>query len=161
MLRSDRGYITLGLLLFTAYLLQHLFNFRWEEMLLLQQQEWYKLSSGIVLLLLILVQWYFSRVRANPTISTEKSFHHYNLHKWVGALSPLVFYLHAVSPGYAYLLVLTILFFGNLIIGLLNAETVPIRARWFFQVWMVLHISISCLITSLVLIHIGMVFYYE
>ena len=107
------------------------------------------------------MQWYFSRVRANPTISAEKSFHHFNLHKWVGALSPMVFYLHAVSPGYAYLLVLSVLFFGNLLVGMFNPETAPFKAQWFLQAWMILHVSISCLITSLVLIHIGMVLYYE
>lgn len=161
MIKPEKGYPIVGLFLFAAYLIQYFFELHWQTLLRLQQQEWYKIGSGITLLLLILFQWYLSRIRANSKISAGKSIRHNNLHKWVGALSPLIYYLHAVVPGYAYLLVLTILFFGNLLLGMVSNETVPIKNQWYFQGWMILHISISCLITALVLVHISMVVYYE
>ncbi len=161
MINSENKYIAVGLFLFSAYLLQHMLEWHWDTLLMLQKQEWYRLSSGIALLLLILFQWYFSRIKANPKISAEKSLHHQNLHKWIGALSPVIFYLHAAAPGYAYLLVLSILFFSNLLLGLFNYEVVPFKKQWFFKGWMILHVCLSCLITSLILVHIAMVMYYE
>ena len=160
MIKSEKGFSIVGLFLFTAYLIQYLFELHWQSLLHFQQQEWYKLASGTLLLLLILFQWYFSRVRANPKVSADKSIKHKNLHLWIGALSPLIFYLHAVVPGYAYLLVLSILFFGNLLLGMLNHESVPVKSQWYFRGWMILHISLSCLITALILVHISMVVYY-
>lgn len=161
MIKAYKGYHLLGLLLFIAYLLQHFLGLHWQALVELQQQEWYRILSGLFLLSLILLQWYFSRVRANPKLSADKTVRHYNLHTWIGALSPLVFFLHAAAPGYAYLLVLSILFFGNLLLGLLNGDTLSISSQWYYQGWMILHISISCLITALVLVHIAVVIYYE
>ena len=160
-MKSDKAYIFIGLLLFEGYLLQYYLHLRWEVLGNLQQLSWYKLSSGTLLLLLILVQWHFSKVRANPKTSAQKSILHYNLHNWLGALSPLVFYLHTIVPGYAYLLVLSILFLGNFMLGILNNYLLPVQGRWYHNGWMVLHVSISCLITTLVLVHIVVVFYYE
>lgn len=160
MIKSEKRFHFVGLFLFVAYLIQYFFELHWQPLVRLQQQEWYKLGSGVLLLLLILLQWYFSRVRANPKVSASKAVKHKNLHIWAGAFSPLVFYLHAVGPGYAYLLLLSVLFFGNLLLGMLNQESVQIKSQWYFRGWMILHISISCLITALVLVHISMVVYY-
>jgi methionine sulfoxide reductase heme-binding subunit len=150
-----------GLALFAAYMLQHALGLHWQALVALQQEQLYRIGSGLLLLLLILFQWYFSRIKANPKISVEKSITHQNLHKWMGALSPVIFYLHAASPGFAYLFVLTFLFFSNLLLGLFNYEALPLKKQWFFQLWMIMHISISCLITSLILVHVAVVVYFE
>ncbi len=160
-MRPNKVYIVVGLLLFAGYLLQYYLDIRWEGLGNLQRQPWYKISSGTLLLLLILVQWHFSKVQANPKISAQKSIFHQNLHKWLGALSPLIFYLHAIVPGYAYLLALSILFFSNLVLGMLNNDLLSVQNRWYHHGWMVLHVGIGCLITALVVVHIVVVFYYE
>jgi sulfoxide reductase heme-binding subunit YedZ len=158
---ADKKYIIVGLFLFTAYILQYMLALSWQDLLFLQQQNWFRIVSGSVVAASIAFQWYLSRIRSNLSISPQKGLHYAWLHKWVGALSPLLFYIHAAAPGYAYLLTLSIVFFSNFILGMLNSEVISIDKKWYYQGWMILHVGLSCLITTLIVFHICIVIYYK
>jgi sulfoxide reductase heme-binding subunit YedZ len=158
---TDKKYVAVGLFLFAAYVLQYLLDLSWQDLLLLQQQNWFRIVSGSIVAASIAFQWYLSRIRSDLKISPQKGLLYAKLHKWVGALSPLIFYMHAAAPGYAYLLALSIVFFSNFILGMLNSEVISINRKWYYQGWMILHVGLSCLITTLIVLHVCIVIYYK
>ncbi len=149
-----------GLLLLFAFLLQFFFNIEWTWLFNLQQGELYKRWSGLLLAVLIVMQWVLTLTRV------VKKWRSYavtmqNIHKWLGALSPLVFYIHSMSMGYGYLLLLSYIFFSNALLGYLNLDVIKSSSEALFKGWMITHVALSIVITSMMVFHITMVFYYK
>ena len=149
-----------GLVLLSAFLLQYFLNIEWTWLFNLQQGELYKRWSGFVLALFILFQWVLTITRV------IKKFRKYamtmqTIHKWLGALSPLVFYIHSMSMGYGYLLLLSYIFFSNALLGYLNLDVIKNNSDLLFQAWMITHVALSIIITIMMVFHITMVFYYK
>ncbi|WP_282124264.1 hypothetical protein [Algibacter mikhailovii] len=149
-----------GLLLLFAFLLQFFFNIEWTWLFNLQQGELYKRWSGLLLAVLIVMQWVLTLTRV------VKKWRSYamtmqNIHKWLGALSPLVFYIHSMSMGYGYLLLLSYIFFSNALLGYLNLDVIKSSSEALFKGWMITHVALSIVITIMMVFHITMVFYYK
>ncbi len=83
------------------------------------------------------------------------------MHKWAGALSPLLFYLHSMGLGYGYLALLAYLFLTNTLLGYINLDLIKNEKEWLFKGWMIAHVAFSAVITILVFFHVGTVFYYK
>lgn len=150
----------IGLLLFAAFFIQFFLKIEWAWLYELQQEEMYKRWSGLVLALLIVFQWLLSIVR------TRKKLRKYvlkmqTIHKWLGAVSPIIFYVHSMSLGYGYLLLLSYIFFANTVLGYLNLDVIKSNNDAFFKGWMISHVALSLIITILMVFHIVMVFYYK
>ncbi|MEO9571826.1 MAG: hypothetical protein ABJH82_11185 [Polaribacter sp.] len=150
----------LGLLLLTVYFLQFFLKLDWSWLSHLQQQEIYKRWSGVLLATFILFQWLltFTRViknwrKYNITIQ--------NLHKWLGAVSPLFFYIHSTQLGYGYLLLMSYVFLFNTLLGYLNLDVLKNNSDILFKGWMIAHVALSLIITFLLVFHVSMVFYYK
>ena len=150
----------IGLLLLFLFILQYVLELKFEWLYSLQQQESYKRWSGLGLALFILFQWLltFSRV--------IKKFRKYslkitNLHKWIGAISPLFFYIHSMHIGYGYLALLAYIFIINNFIGYFNLDVIKSTNETLFKGWMITHVAFSVIITILMIFHIGVVFYYK
>ena len=150
----------LGLILLFFYFLQFFLNVEWEWLEQLQQDEMYKRWSGLGLGLLILFQWVLTLTRVIKKFRTQANKMAL-IHKWIGALSPLVFFIHSTSMGYGYLLLLSYVFFSNALLGYLNLDVIKNNSDWLFKGWMIMHVALSITITIVMFFHIGMVFYYK
>lgn len=154
------GYLYIGLVLFVLYIMQEVLNLRIEYLETLQLEEVYKRWSGLALFLYIAIQWSLTLFRV------KKSWEHnapliMEVHKWMGAISPLVFYFHSMELGYAYLTILSITFFVNVLIGFVNLDVIKSKSYWYFQTWMITHVALSLTISFLAIYHIWIVFYYN
>ncbi|MFY0598484.1 MAG: hypothetical protein JXR03_02355 [Cyclobacteriaceae bacterium] len=154
------AFITTGLTLFALFILQDLLGWKWDFLYELQDDQMYRRWSGLVLSLIILFQWSLSLVRSRPKWE-ELSLKFYNIHNWIGAFTPLLFYIHSMQLGFAYLLVLSLTFFGNFLLGMFNLDVIKNKSQIIFQAWMILHVACSFFITLLTIYHIWVVFYYE
>lgn len=155
-----KAFLITGSILFILFVLQDLLDLRWQALFDLQQDEMYRRWSGLGLSLVILFQWTLSLVRTRPKWQ-ELTLTFYNVHNWVGALTPLLFYLHSMQLGFAYLFVLSLTFFGNFLMGLFNLDVIKSKSMLVFQGWMILHVACSFFITFLTIYHVWVVFYYE
>lgn len=158
---NKKLYIIIGYALLCCYLLQEILDLRWQVLVALQREETYKRWSGLLLLMVIATQWTLTIARANKTLEVATLTRFYSVHKWLGAFSPLFFYLHSMQLGFMYLFFLSITFFANLVLGFTNLELIKKYPKWVFQLWMIFHVGLSVLITSLTLYHVVVVFYYE
>lgn len=150
----------LGLVLLFLFFVQFFFKLEFVKLYELQQDEMYKRWSGLVLALLITFQWVLSVTRVVKKLR-KYSIKTTVIHKWLGALSPLFFYVHSIGLGYGYLTLLTYLFFANAFIGYVNLDVIKNNSDLLFKGWMILHVSFSIIITVLMFFHIGVVFYYK
>ncbi len=82
-------------------------------------------------------------------------------HKWVGAFSPLVFYMHSIGMGYGYLALLAYIFLANTLLGYINLDVIKNDNELLFKGWMILHVAFSIVITLMMVFHLGVVFYYK
>ncbi len=158
---QEKSFVILGSVLLLAYIGQYAFSIRWESLYQLQQlNESYKRWSGVFVATFILFQWALTIIRIS------KKLRSYNtrltiLHKWIGVLSPIFFYIHAMEFGYGYLAFLSYIFFINMLLGTINLDIIKSKKEWIFQAWMIIHVLLSVLITSITIFHIGVVFYYK
>ena len=151
---------TIGLILLFLFFLQFALDLKWEWLYKLQQEEMFKRWSGFGLGIFILFQWLltFSRV--------IQKFRKYSLkvtqlHKWIGALSPLLFYFHSMELGYGYTALLAYLFLFNTVLGYFNLDVIKSANEVLFKGWMIVHVAFSIIVTLLMVFHIGVVFYYK
>lgn len=160
MIKKYINIVSVGITLLVLYVLQDIFNWRWEWLYNLQLNESYKRWSGVFLMTFILFQWLLTLTRIIPRFK-KISFQLTSYHKKIGALSPLFFYVHAMEFGYRYLFMLSIIFFTNMLLGIVNLDIIKSHKNWVFQSWMILHVALSVIITAIMFFHIGVVFYYE
>ncbi|OEK08190.1 hypothetical protein A8C32_01630 [Flavivirga aquatica] len=149
-----------GVVLLSAFFLQFFFKLEWEWLLDLQQQEMYKRWSGLALALFLVFQWLLTATRVIKKLR-KYAMLVLNLHKWLGALSPLFFYIHSVSLGYGYLLLLSYVFFSNTLLGYFNLDVIKSNSDLLFKGWMITHVALSVIVTIMMVFHIIMVFYYK
>jgi len=158
MVNNKTSYI--GLLLLFLYFIQYFLKLEWSWLLNLQQDQMFRRWSGLALALFIAFQWVLTFTRVIPKWR-KHSIKMNTIHKWIGALSPIIFYVHGMQLGYGYLLVLTIIFFTNSLLGYINLDLIKSTSNLLFKGWMILHVSFSMIITILMFFHIAMVFYYK
>lgn len=150
----------IGLLLLVLYFIQFFLKLEWSWLFNLQQDQMFRRWSGLVLALFIAFQWLLTFTRVIPKFR-KHSVKMNTIHKWIGALSPILFYIHGMQLGYGYLLMLTIIFFTNSLLGYINLDLIKSTSNVLFKGWMILHVSFSMIITILMFFHIAMVFYYK
>lgn len=151
----------IGISLYVLYFIQDFFQLKISYLEQLQHIELYKKWTGLFLFILILSQWYISALRFNKKISSDKRLFYVDIHKWIGALLPLFFYIHSTSFGFGMLLLLSLVFFGNLLLGFLNTEKLVERYPNLFNWWLLLHIIFSAVIVIVSFIHIWQVYFYN
>lgn len=155
------NYVWVGMMLFGIFVLQYRLDWQWAILQRWQTNATYKAITGFLLATYIGFQWLLYFFRKQPQRSNEQKRQAYQLHKWIGALSPLFFWMHSVKLGYAYLLILSVLYFANFGLGLLNVEAIAARSKWYLQVWLVAHLTFSTLIVFLTVHHIWVSFYFH
>src|SRR5690606_40564131 len=106
----------------------------------------------------ILFQWLLTLTRVIPRLK-HISFKLTGYHKKIGALSPLFFYVHAMEFGYGYLFMLSIIFFTNMLLGIVNLDIIKSHKNWVFQSLMILHVELFVIITAIIFFHFVWVVY--
>lgn len=159
-MKNQKIITIIGLVLFCGYLLQDLLDFKIPSLEILQSQEMFKRWSGLAIALFIAFQWFLTFTRVISKLK-KHAIKLTTIHKWIGAFSPLLFYIHATRYGYGYLALLSYVFFANMLLGTINLDIIKSQKEWIFKSWMILHVSLSMLITAILFLHIGTVFYYK
>lgn len=159
MLKNNKSTL-LGLILLSLFFLQFFLKLEWTWLKTLQQDEMYKRWSGLGLALFITLQWFLtlSRIIKKFRKNAQTML---LIHKWAGALSLLLFYIHSIGFGYGYLLFFSYIFFSNTLLGYLNLDVIKNNSDWLFKGWMIVHVALSITVTIVMFLHIGMVFYYK
>lgn len=152
-------YLYLGALLLILFFAQDIFQLKWPWLVKQQGDVTYKQWSGFVLMLFISAQWYLSLLRAYGRVRIAK--YNYEIHKQLGILAPLFFYAHSAKLGYAYLFWLSSVYFANVLVGLVNQETISVKEKRFTYYWIILHVTLAVLITILMVYHAFISLYYE
>ncbi len=150
----------IGLILLALFLTQFFLKLEWSWLWSLQQEELYKRWTGLFLALFIAFQWVLSLSRVLKRLRPY-SLKMTTLHKWVGALSPLFFYVHSIGMGYGYLALLAYVFLANTLLGYVNLDVIKNDSELLFKGWMMTHVALSMIVTILLFFHIGTVFYYK
>lgn len=150
----------LGLTLLLLFFIQFFFDLDWNWLSQLQQKQMYKRWSGLGLAIFISFQWVLTYTRIIPKL--RKYALKMNLiHKWLGAISPILFYIHSINLGYGYLLLLSYIFFANTLLGYINLDFIKSNNNILFKCWMIAHVAFSIIVTIIMFFHITMVFYYK
>lgn len=155
----SKGYFCLGLLLLTAFAVQEFGHLSWPWLAQLQADDVYKQLSGFVLVGYFAFQWRCSFLRNRGLM--QKAAKTLNGHKLLGALAPVFFYAHAQHSGYAYLQVLSLVYFGIFLTGLCNVEITRIRKDWFRTIWITAHVGLATGLMFLLGYHIYISYAYQ
>lgn len=155
----SKGYFCLGLLLLTAFALQEFGAVSWPWLAKLQADDVYKQLSGFALVGYLLHQWHCSLLRNQGLM--QKAARLLNQHKLLGALAPAFFYAHAQHLGYAYLQVLSLVYFAIFLTGLCNVEITGIRKQWFRKIWITAHVGLATGLVFLLGYHIYISYAYQ
>jgi len=154
---QSKRYFYLGLALFMAFVMQDVAQLKMAWLENLQINETYKIYSGLFVVLYMISQFVMSYNKSCE--APHASAATYQQHKFMGALAPLVFYVHSTQFGVAYLLMLSLVYFGNFLLGLFNHERIkePIKRIRYFKYWLPTHIVFSVLSLALIGFHIFVV----
>lgn len=140
------------LVLCALYLLQNVLNWGLPPMAALQESDGYKFVTGSLLIAFIGYQWYlpYLRLMGDPAVRNASRWHSY-----VGVLAPMLLYLHSISLGVAYTIVLSLLFVLNTMVGAVGGIAMrdPRRRPRMQRILLMVHVPASCLLTVVALIH--------
>ena len=123
-----------------------------------RQNELYKQLTGLSLVLFFMMQWRLSVARMGTASPTARLL---GLHRDLGALAPLLLYLHAISFGYAYIRVMSMVFLVLVALGLLQPPLARLNSSPLNTAWLVVHVMLATLLIFLIGYHAFNAFYYE
>jgi ferredoxin-NADP reductase len=158
---SERLFTLAGVALLAAFFLQHLLGLSWGPLSRWQELEGYQRWSGLGLALFMAYQWSFPVLRfQGPWKGRARQL---KLHKRIGLLAPLVYFVHTSHVGYGFLSFLSSVFFANIALGAANPGWLsqPDMKRRYGYSWVIAHILLSVLTLSLMLLHVYISFSYH
>ena len=135
----------------TLYILQSTLDWGLSAVIALQQIDAYRFTTGSLLIAFIGYQWYMPYLRLTRRLAVTAT----QRHSYLGMIAPILLYLHSVSTGFAYTVVLSSLFVFNAMVGAVDKTLIRNleRRQRFHRLRLLAHIPSSCLITVLALIH--------
>jgi hypothetical protein len=133
-------------------------DLEWRPLSDWQRLGWYKGASGALLGGFVAFQWLLALLRVNRSMRAARAL--YSWHQTAGALSPVLLFLHSTRMGFGYLFVLSTVYAGNNVLGLVNPAAFP-RLKTFVPFWVVAHIALSVLLTVLIGYHVWTAVNYE
>ncbi len=154
-------YKIVGFVLLIAYVLVIAVpSIKFQSLEVLQEDQLYKRWTGFALAVYMLIQWTLAIIKSSHRL-VKYGESYASFHKWLGALSPIILFVHATSIGYMYTSVFSIAFLSNNALGLLNGEDMKDSPYWYYKGWMIAHVGLSLLVTGLLLYHVFVVFYFK
>jgi hypothetical protein len=124
----------------------------------LQRQFVYKVATGSGLAVFIVFQWSLAGCRMSGLSRIAKALHPW--HQTVGALAPVLLFLHSTRLGFGYLAILSGVYFAGNVVGLVNPHAFP-RIKAWLSWWTIVHIALSVLLVALASYHAWTALYYE
>ena len=150
-------YISLLIPLFMG--LQALFGIHFQYLHDLQQSDIYKQVSGFAVLFVIILQWRLNHVKQQG-ITGEVLRRCYLLHKNIGAVIPIVFFVHSSVFGYGYQILLVLALLGSCIFGHLHSVIMR-RGPIYHIIWLTSHVTLSSLVIVLAGYHVYITYVYS
>lgn len=158
----DRIYPIISLSFVFFLIVQSLLGINWPFLTEWQSLLNYQMGTGLLLFLFIVSQWYYPVLRWKGELRLAAK--HLRYHKLIGAFTPVIFFIHSTSLGYAYALLLSIVFLVNTILSLLiRRESLDENNfyRSYRKIWLPVHIILSVSLMSLVFYHIWVAIFYK
>ncbi len=151
---AERWHRIATIALSLAYLLQALLGWTVPPLEALQQIDAYRIATGSALLGLIGYQWYLPSLRWRGRAMETAG--HARIHRSLGVAAPPLLYLHSAALGYAYTYLLPLLFIANALVGAADRTLIadPEARRRYFDLWLLVHVPLSFVVTALALIHL-------
>lgn len=139
------------------YLVQDFSGLRWEWLAELQTEDAFKYVTGAGLLSYVGWQWwlFYARVKGRNLRRLLA------WHQRTGALVPLLFYIHSVEIGYGYLMALSWIFLGNMLVGAASPLGIKVKNRYYTVSWGFIHVSLAALTGIMGLFHAYIAVYYK
>ena len=150
--------LVVGGVLLILFVMQLVAGVQWDALKALQSNSLYKQLTGLLLGFFIARQFRLGLARMKKRTSNIRS--RLAQHKWQGVLAPLLFFVHSTTLGYAYTLILSVVFLSNIAVGLINVEVVRVRAQAYLSAWMVVHVGLAMATVGLAAFHVYIVYFY-
>jgi hypothetical protein len=147
-----------GAAMWLLFLEQLVLGTEWGPLSVWQGNKWYKIGSGSLLAGFVCFQWLLALLRANRWARAARAL--YSWHQTVGALSPVLLFLHSTRLGFGYLFGLSTVYIANNVLGLVSPSTFP-RLKVALPFWLIAHIALSVLLAVMVVYHAWTALYYE
>jgi hypothetical protein len=148
----------LGAILWALFLEQLWLHIEWPTLRAWQGRFPYKIATGVALGSFLCFQWLLALCRVSGFLRAAKAL--YAWHQAIGALAPVLLFLHSTRLGFGYLVVLSGVYIANGVIGLASPSALP-QNKSVLSVWTVTHISLSVLLMALAGYHAWTALYYE
>jgi hypothetical protein len=118
----------------------------------------YRLLTGFALVAFIGFQWMLPYLRHDGKIGAAAK----NLvwHRRLGAIAPVLYFLHAPRFGYGFLGLLSASFLTNAALATFGYDR-SLRSKTLWLTWLFVHIVAACMVLALGAIHIVTALYYE
>jgi methionine sulfoxide reductase heme-binding subunit len=150
--------VVVGAILWVLFLEQLGLKLDWPALRVWQGRFSYKVATGALLGAFISFQWLLAICRVSGFMRVAKAL--YPWHQTVGALAPVLLFLHSTRLGFGYLVVLCGVYLANNLVGLINPSAFP-RVKSVLSLWTVVHIALSVLLVALTAYHAWTALYYE
>jgi hypothetical protein len=152
------SYAIIGSILSVAFIFQFSFSIRWESLASWQENFIYRQITGALIFFVILYQWRLFYLRSQKI--KHSGSQQLQLHRWLGASTPLLLYFHSMELGYAYQMALTLSMLIASLSGLLSPQILKIKSPKYYFSWQVSHIVSAGLCLPLSIFHIYLVYSY-
>jgi hypothetical protein len=149
---------TIGAILWVLFLEQWWLDPDWQAVRIWQSRFPNKIATGVALGMFLSFQWLLAVCRMSGFLRTAKAL--YPWHQTIGALAPVLLFLHSTRLGFGYLLVLCTVYLANNLVGLVNPSAFP-RVKSVLSLWTIFHIALSVLVVALTAYHAWTALYYE
>lgn len=118
----------------------------------------YRLATGSFLVAFIAFQWSLAYYRQTGQVGAAA--HNLLWHRRLGAIAPILYFLHAPRFGYGFLALLSASFLTNAALATFGYER-SLRSKYLWLTWLLTHIIAACLVVALAAIHITTAVYFE
>jgi len=148
---------SISFILLALFIFQYVFSLSPQWLLSLQTSDVYKQITGFMLFAYVYYQWHLAFIHLNklqPTQAQRKT------HRIVGAIAPLIYYIHSVELGYAYQTILSSAFLANCFVGSINPQVVRIKSSRYYGLWIFCHITLAVMVVVLLFYHLYVTYTY-
>jgi methionine sulfoxide reductase heme-binding subunit len=147
-----------GIALVALFWVQAGLGLSWPTLAHWQTLENFKMVTGAVLLLFVASQWLLTLARLQNWSGALKLA--YTWHQRLGVLAPLLLFAHTIRLGFGYQLILSSVFLGTCLLGLVSPRAFP-GLRRLSTPWLILHIAFSVTTVALIAYHVWIALAFE
>lgn len=151
-------HVRIGAMLWILWVVQNFYPIHYPAFDALRTTFAYRTATGFALVAFVAFQWTLPYLRHEGKVGAAAK----NLiwHRRLGALAPLLYFLHAPRFGYGFLALLSGSFLTNAALATFGYDR-SLRSKALWLTWLFVHIVAACLVVALGAIHVVTALYYE